>query len=325
MADALENIGFYTLSDARAGVADGTTPLWRCELILTDLCNFKCPYCRGIKDDYAGTMALSEAKRILDLWISQGLKNIRFSGGEPLLYKALPELVAHCQKNGVERIAISSNGSLPTSFYQNLLDKGVNDFSISLDACCASTGDEMAGGIKGAWEKVVENIKFLSRLTYVTVGVVITDQNVSQLRETIEFAHSLGVADIRVIPAAQYGPQLMEAAASISQEILDKHPILNYRIQNLRANRNVRGLQPSNNNRCPLVMDDMAVVNGYHFPCIIYLREQGQPIGKMEPGFREARVKWAAEHDTHKDPICSRNCLDVCVDYNDRHRELRKS
>lgn len=43
----LEEIGFYTLSDARAASASATSPLSRCELVLSARCNFKCPYCRA--------------------------------------------------------------------------------------------------------------------------------------------------------------------------------------------------------------------------------------------------------------------------------------
>jgi hypothetical protein len=77
------------------------------------------------------------------------------------------------------------------------------------------------------------------------------------------------------------------------------------------------------NHKCPLVLDDMAVLSGYHFPCIIYLRESGNPIGKMTKDFRHDRIQWYVNHDTHSDPICSKNCLDVCIDYNNKVREFR--
>ena len=43
--ERLEDIGFYTLSDYRASQCSASSPLWRCELLLTDRCNFHCPYC----------------------------------------------------------------------------------------------------------------------------------------------------------------------------------------------------------------------------------------------------------------------------------------
>lgn len=47
----LEDIGFYTLFDERAKNVSWNSDLQRCELILTDKCNFKCVYCRGIKKE----------------------------------------------------------------------------------------------------------------------------------------------------------------------------------------------------------------------------------------------------------------------------------
>lgn len=82
-------------------------------------------------------MPLAEAIANIDLWADDGLKNIRFSGGEPTMHPNLVEMVAHAKNRGVERIAISTNGSMATRVYDKLIEAGVNDFSISLDACCA--------------------------------------------------------------------------------------------------------------------------------------------------------------------------------------------
>jgi hypothetical protein len=68
----------------------------------------------------------------------------------------------------------------------------------------------------------------------------------------------------------------------------------------------------------------MAVANGYHFPCIIYMREQGDPIGQVGPNMRKERYEWMVNHDAHKDPICSKNCLDVCIDYNNKCKEYHQ-
>jgi len=71
-----------------------------------------------------------------------------------------------------------------------------------LDACCAEDGDKMSGGVKGSWEKVIENIRLISEKTYVTVGVVLNEMNIDSTIDTIKFANSLGVSDIRIISAS---------------------------------------------------------------------------------------------------------------------------
>lgn len=314
----LEDIGFYTLCDDRAKSASTNTPLKRCELILTDRCNFRCPYCRGLRSDIAGTLDEDFAVRVVNSWADHGLENIRFSGGEPLsVFSMLITLVRVARKRNVHRIAISTNGSLPFPVYEKLLKEGVNDFSISLDACCAGTGKTMAGGVD-VWDRVTENIQKLSALTYVTVGVVLTEQNVQEVSETICFADSLGVSDIRVIPAAQCGNTLSDI--DVDSEILDRYPILRYRIQNAKAGKNIRGLVEGDRHICGLVLDDMVVAGEYHFPCVIYMRERGNPIGKYDPSnpgsVRADRLDWMKNHNAFDDAICKKNCLDVCIQYN---------
>lgn len=312
--EKLESIGFYTLSDARVRQASRFSPLWRCELLLGARCNFHCPYCRSVggKD-----LPFDEAESIVRTWASQGLKNIRFSGGEPTLWPRLVELVTLTKSLGVERIAISTNGSASFHLYEALIAAGVNDFSVSLDACCAEDGDKMAGGVKGVWEIVVNNIRNLATRTYVTVGVVLTDENVDRVNDIIRYAHGLGVADIRIIPAAQDGERLKDV--QVDPDLLAAHPILAYRIANMQRGESVRGITPADPNRCGLVVDDMAAMGKHHYPCIIYMRERGKPIGEIGPHMRDERKRWAETHDTHTDPICSSNCLDVCVDYNRRY------
>lgn len=319
---SLEEIGFYTLSDSRVLNSSVNSPLWRAELILTDNCNFTCNYCRGLKREYKKDLDYDKAVAIVDFWISEGLRNVRFSGGEPLFYKGLNNLVKKCRDANVERIAISTNGSFSRAKYDQLLADGVNDFSISLDACCDITGD-MISGLNGAWKRVVSNIEYLSSKTYVTVGVVITDDNLSELVETIKFAHNLGVSDIRIIPAAQYSQKLVDITSEIDNSILNAHPILKYRIENLKQGKTVRGINERDSNKCKLVLDDMAVVDTFHYPCIIYLREQGTPIGRIDSSnVRKEREDWFKNHNTYDDPICRKNCLDVCVSYNNRTAEL---
>lgn len=320
---ALEDIGFYTLSDERARNIGRNSPLWRCELILTERCNFKCLYCRGIREDCQGDMPLEKAYEIIKFWVNEGLKNIRFSGGEPTVYKHLNTLVAYANALGVERIAVSTNGFASHQYYANLVSSVVNDFSISLDACCSSTGELMCGGIKKAWERVTENIKLLSKLTYVTVGIVITDDNLRECENTIRFAHDLGVADIRVISAAQAN-MIKTGISSTPIEILNAHPILNYRARNSNNEIPMRGLNEHDCRTCHLVKDDMAVAGNYHFPCIIYLREGGKAIGDVGPNMRDERVIWAEAHDCLEDPICKNNCLDVCRDFNNTIEKFRE-
>lgn len=323
LTNKLEDIGFYTLSNKRAENLTANDNMKRCELIITEYCNFKCPYCRHLDDSIYGNrpqkqLSLVEIKNTIDLWCDCGpVENIRFSGGEPTLHKNIREAVQYAKQKGCKRIAISTNGSNKLELYKNLIEDGVNDFSISLDACCADIGDKMAGGILGAWQRVVENIKEISKLTYVTVGVVLVPESVDQTVNTVKFAHELGVADIRIISAAQWNGKLI-GLEKIPVYILDAHPILKYRVNRLLNSLNVRGISNADNNKCPLVFDDSVIAGNFHFPCVIYMREKGKAIGVVGTNMRKERADWYSKHNTHTDDICRKNCIDVCVDYNNK-------
>lgn len=311
----LENIGFYTLSEGRAKSVSADTPIMRAEILLTDRCNLKCPYCRGMKN--RGDLPLSYVQETLMSFCKWGLVNVRFSGGEPTLYPYLSQLVSGCKNAGVKRIALSSNGTADLKLYKQLMKTGVNDFSISLDSGCCAVGEKMTGGVKESWEKAVETIKYVSRHSYTTCGVVFNELNYSEADKTIRFIDGLGVSDIRIIPSAQYN-RALKNLASLPISIRRKYPILNYRITNLLKNRNFRGIKKTDCSKCWLVLDDVAVSGNYQYSCIIYLREYGSPIGVMDENFRQKRIDWFKNHDSFKDNICKNNCLDVCVDYNNR-------
>jgi sulfatase maturation enzyme AslB (radical SAM superfamily) len=314
----LEDIGFYTLSDKRAENVSWESDLQRCELILTDRCNFKCKYCRGIKKELRGDITLDQAKHIVNLWSKANLHNIRFSGGEPTIWPNLIELVKYTNaKCGIEHIALSTNGSASIEYYDELFEAGVNDFSISLDACCSSTADKMAG-TNSSFDHISEVIKYLSKKTYCTVGVVLDDRNITELKSIIDYATNLGVSDIRIIPSAQYNQKL-------NIDIETKYPILNYRLNNIKNGRHVRGLSQEDCHKCHLVKDDMVILSNYHFPCIIYMREQGNAIGSIDnksiEQIRAERKIWYRYHDSYSDIVCRNNCLDVCLLYNNKVME----
>ncbi len=318
----LENIGFYTLEDFRAKNACVNSPLWRNEIIITSRCNFNCPYCRGTEiNGKKGDMPLDEIKKSIDIWASQNVKNARFSGGEPTIHKEIKEIIRYTKDvcKEIEHIAISTNGYADLELYKELIRIGVNDYSISLDACCSSIGDMMSGEVKGSWNKVVSNIIELSKLTYVTVGMVFDKQNSHEMKESILFASNLGVSDIRIISAAQWDDFSIFENLSIDRKVLDKHPILKYRINNFKTGRNVRGITKTDSHKCGLMIDDTIIKGKYHYPCVIKMREGCNPIGIVSDKMRQERKDFLENHNTYKDPVCRKNCLDVCIDYNNKY------
>ena len=107
MNKELKNIGFYTLYDERAKNVSPTSQMKRAELIILEKCNFKCPYCRGLKDEIYGDrkikqLSFEEICRNIDYWCeNEPLENIRFSGGEPTLHPNIVEIVDYAKSKGI--------------------------------------------------------------------------------------------------------------------------------------------------------------------------------------------------------------------------------
>lgn len=316
----LEKIGFYTLSDKRIKELSYNSNLQRCEILLNNVCNFNCVYCRDKKGDYI--LDVKNIKKYIDICDKQGLKNIRFSGGEPTLYKNLLEIIKYSKrKYHIKNIAISTNGSANINVYKVLIQNGVTDLSISLDSCCSDIANKMAGK-NIDFKKICNNIKELSKICYVTLGVVINENNIKNIQEILKFCNDLNPSDIRIIPSAQFSNKLYNF--KINKKILKKYPILKYRIKNILNNKTVRGLSKKDNDKCPLILDDLAIRGEHHYPCIIKLREGCKPIGKINQNFRQQRIKFYHNHNVLNDIVCKNNCLDVCRDYNKKVKKIRK-
>ena len=322
----LKEIGFYTISDERIRRTSMDSQMKRGEIIITEYCNFRCSYCKGLSESVFADrrkkqMTLDEIKIVIDHWCHKiPLESIRFSGGEPTLHTNIMDIVSYAKISGIKNIAISTNGSNDLHVYKELIRLGVTDISISLDACCAIDGDHMAG-VTGSFDIVVNNIREISKLAYVTVGIVLTSENVQKTIDTIIFADSLGVADIRIISAAQYNKPI-ESLDKIPREILEKYPILKYRSDNFKNGDNVRGMKETDYKHCALILDDSMVAGKFHYPCIIYFRERGKYIGLVGGNMREERKKWFEEHDCYADDICRNNCLDICRAFNLKYQDF---
>lgn len=60
------------------------------------------------------------------------------------------EIIEYAHLRGINRIALSTNGYSNLKLYKRLVEAGVNDFSISLDAYVDYNNKAMGGGYRNA-------------------------------------------------------------------------------------------------------------------------------------------------------------------------------
>ena len=105
-------------------------------LSLTDRCNLRCTYCMPAEGlDWLPTPELltdDELVRLVGVFASMGVRTVRLTGGEPLLRRGLPGLVARLSELGL-RLSLTTNGLGLARQAQALRDAGLGRVNVSLD------------------------------------------------------------------------------------------------------------------------------------------------------------------------------------------------
>ncbi|MGH8505511.1 MAG: GTP 3',8-cyclase MoaA [Stenotrophobium sp.] len=120
---------------------------------LTDRCNLRCPYCMPDQPQWlpkAQILRREELLRLIRLFVERlGIRELRLTGGEPLLRKDVDVIVGECgslRSRGLERISLTSNGILLASRAAALVSAGLDDVNVSLDALDEAAFARMSGG-----------------------------------------------------------------------------------------------------------------------------------------------------------------------------------
>ena len=121
---------------------------------VTDRCNFRCPYCMpaevyGEKYEFLPRphiLSFEEIERLTRLFVRIGVSKVRITGGEPLVRANLPDLVSKlCVIDGIDDLALTTNGYLLENNAQQLKDAGLNRLTVSLDSIDPDVFKEMSG------------------------------------------------------------------------------------------------------------------------------------------------------------------------------------
>jgi GTP 3',8-cyclase len=105
---------------------------------VTDRCNFRCSYCMPL-DKYEWInrqeiLTFEEITRLARLFIGLGVKEIRLTGGEPLLRHGLENLVNQLAGlEGLKDLSLTTNASLLKEKAPALVHAGLKRINVSLD------------------------------------------------------------------------------------------------------------------------------------------------------------------------------------------------
>src|SRR3954469_13346502 len=106
---------------------------------VTDRCNFRCRYCMPAEGlpwlPKPDVLSFEEIHRLVRLMAEMGVREVRLTGGEPLVRRDLPELVGRLAgTEGVEDLSLTTNGVLLDRLAGPLVAAGLRRVNVSLDS-----------------------------------------------------------------------------------------------------------------------------------------------------------------------------------------------
>ena len=172
-------------------------------------CNHDCWYCAyrvsnlelGEDIDYRDKIPEDKIFEIVDDVISMGVKAVTFSGGgEPLLYKPLPDVIERLAGHGI-KVATLTNGS-------NLKGKVADAFAkygtwvrVSIDGWDNESYAKSRKIEKDSFSKLIKNMReFASRDSKCVLGVsyIVDQNNCSHIYEVCELLKDVGVNHVKL-------------------------------------------------------------------------------------------------------------------------------
>lgn len=159
---------------------------------LTDVCNFKCKYCRPGGEGEKGEKNLSDEELVkaITILVEEGFEAVRLTGGEPTLRKGYINLAKKIRKNeGIKKLTMVTNGStLDHNSIVKLKQVGFKSITISLDTVDKNKFAQVVG--IDCFDKVLSTIIDMKQSGInVKINCVASKYNYDGLSKLIDFCN----------------------------------------------------------------------------------------------------------------------------------------
>jgi len=290
---------------------------------ITFRCMCSCAHCGSGK--YAASakdeMPTEELKGIIKQLRENGANSINFFGGEPLVRKDLPELIAYAKSFGMGT-AMDCNGYLLDRDMAATLAKAELDMAhISIDSADPKKHDEMRG-VKGIFDRAINAIKYCKEAGIaVRIGAYVDRErlNSGEFARLIELGKQVG-APLRVLT-----PVLTGKWQDAVQERLTPEEVVKFRT--MLAPGVAYWEQESCNGAeasfvCACIAKDYIYITAYGdvTPCVYVPLSFGN--ARKEPLAQILERMWA--HELFKRDTCNK-CITNTSDFREKYVNLNKN
>ena len=198
---------------APAGLTDGlgrTVSYLR--LSVTDRCDLRCVYCMAEHMTFlpkAEVLTLEELDRIASVFISQGVRKLRLTGGEPLVRKGLMGLIEglsrHLRSGALDELTLTTNGTRLASFAEALAGYGVRRVNVSMDTLDPDLFRRLTRGGDLAQVQAGIDAALAAGIAVKINAVALARDNAAEIPALIQWAHArgMGITLIETMPMGE--------------------------------------------------------------------------------------------------------------------------
>ena len=176
---------------------------------LTNNCNLRCSYCmpeKRISDVHFFPM--NQVLRCVESAVSLGITHFRLTGGEPLCYPKIEELLCKIKQiKGVDSVHLTTNGVLLKEKAAQLKQAGIDSINVSLDTPDEKEYRVLTGG--GKLSNVLDGIRKAAELEIpVKINAVLREQTdvcalaafAEQNHVTLRFIEMMPIGFGKILP-----------------------------------------------------------------------------------------------------------------------------
>jgi GTP 3',8-cyclase len=193
---------------------------------VTDRCDFRCVYCMAEDMTFLpkrDLLTLEELDRLCSVFVEQGVRKLRITGGEPLVRRDIMTLFRslsrHLVAGNLEELTVTTNGSQLEKLANQLVDCGVKRINVSLDTLDADRFRAITRW--GELDRVLAGIDAAQKagLQVKINAVALLGVNDHEFIPMIEWAHGKGMdlTFIEVMPLGDIEPSRLEQYLPLSR------------------------------------------------------------------------------------------------------------
>ncbi len=192
---------------------------------VTDRCDLRCSYCMPERMQFLpkpDVLSLEELDRLCAVFIGQGVRKLRLTGGEPLVRKDVLVLIRalsrHVRAGDLDELTLTTNGTRLAEFAAALAEAGIHRINVSLDTLDRETfiritrRDQLSAVLQG-----IEAARAAGLHVKLNI-VALKHDNLHEIPALIEFAHAreMDVSLIETMPLGEIEQDRTDQFASLT-------------------------------------------------------------------------------------------------------------